>query len=65
VKKLKTSNKPKESDLNENELKQAQIITELRNKYKCSQHVTPCYVENERHLELIPSRLVLWAHDIV
>ncbi|CAG8758397.1 14743_t:CDS:2, partial [Racocetra fulgida] len=31
---------PKESDLNEDEYSQAQVILELRNKYKCSQHVT-------------------------
>ncbi|CAG8716394.1 15226_t:CDS:2, partial [Cetraspora pellucida] len=54
-----------ESDLNEDEYNQAQIITELRDKYKCLQHITPCYVEDERHLPLNPARLTLWARDII
>ncbi|CAG8636190.1 6675_t:CDS:2, partial [Dentiscutata heterogama] len=64
-KKLKPNYTPKESDLNEDEYNQAQVIMELRNKYKCSQHVTPCYVEDEHHLQLNAARLTLWAHDIV
>lgn len=64
-KRLKTNYISKESDLDEIEHKQAQVITELRLKYKCFHHITPCYVEDGRHLQLNTARLVLWARDIV
>lgn len=65
-KRLRTNNyTPKESDLDEVEYKQAQIINELRLKYKCFHHVTPCYIEDGRHLQLNSARLILWARDIV
>ncbi|CAG8802783.1 27761_t:CDS:2, partial [Dentiscutata erythropus] len=58
-KKIKKSQIPKESQLNETELEQAQIITEIRAKYQCDIHITPCYIEDNRHLQLTPARLTL------
>lgn len=51
--------------MNETEFEQAQIITEIRAKYQCDIHTTPCYIEDNRHLQLTPARLTLWARDIV
>jgi hypothetical protein len=51
--------------LDEVELEQAQIITEIRAKYQCDVHTTPCYIEDNKHLQLTPVRLTLWARDIV
>jgi hypothetical protein len=64
-KKLKKSRIPKESQLDKTEMEQAQIITEIRTKYNCNVHTTPCYIEDGRHLQLTPARLTLWARDIV
>ncbi|RHZ56859.1 hypothetical protein Glove_396g26 [Diversispora epigaea] len=64
-KKLKKSRIPKESQLDKTEMEQAQIITEIRTKYNCNVHTTPCYIEDGRHLQLTPTRLTLWARDII
>jgi len=33
--------------------------------YKCNLHSTPCFIQDGRHLQLNPSRLQLWAREIV
>ncbi|CAG8717657.1 5192_t:CDS:2, partial [Cetraspora pellucida] len=65
TKKLKTDFVLKESKLNANEIEIAAIITQIRTKYNCQIHAMPCYIEDGKHLPLIPSRLHLWARDIV
>ncbi|CAG8678671.1 5708_t:CDS:1, partial [Racocetra fulgida] len=65
TKKLKTGFVPKESKLSNDEIELANIITEIRSKYQCNIHATPCYIEDDKHLALIPARLHLWARDIV
>ncbi|GES75470.1 hypothetical protein GLOIN_2v1473341 [Rhizophagus clarus] len=52
-------------DLIKEEKLQAEVIFKLYEKYKCDFHITPCYVENNRHLQLNPARLQLWAQDIL
>jgi len=43
----------------------AEVITTLCAKYKCNVHTTPCYIQDNRHLQLNPARLQLWAREIV
>jgi len=43
----------------------AQVINELSEKYRCSIHLTPCFIINSKHLQLNPYRLQLWAREIV
>ncbi|CAG8620580.1 14515_t:CDS:2, partial [Racocetra fulgida] len=64
-KKLKTSCVLKESNLTPNEVNLATIISELRSKYCCNIHPTPCYIEDNKHLQLMPAHLHLWAQDVV
>ncbi|POG66026.1 hypothetical protein GLOIN_2v1880119 [Rhizophagus irregularis DAOM 181602=DAOM 197198] len=33
--------------------------------YKCDLHSTPCFIQDGRHLQLNPSRLQLWAREII
>ncbi|CAG8703024.1 10393_t:CDS:2, partial [Racocetra fulgida] len=64
-KKLKTNHVPKESNLTSNEIKLANIISQIRTKYQCHVYPTPCYIEDNKHLQLMPARLHLWAQDEV
>ncbi|CAG8468256.1 10128_t:CDS:2 [Scutellospora calospora] len=65
TKKAKKSNRlPKEERLSSNEVELANIITQLRSKYQCGIHNTPCYIEDSRHLPLNPACLHLWSRDI-
>ena len=43
----------------------AEVITTICAKYKCNVHTTPCYIQDNRHLQLNPARLQLWACEIV
>ncbi|CAG8832331.1 9_t:CDS:2, partial [Racocetra persica] len=64
TKKSKANLVPKESKLNSNEIELANIITQIQTKYQCNVYATPCYIEDDKHLVLIPIRLQLWAQDI-
>ncbi|CAG8735748.1 2140_t:CDS:2, partial [Racocetra persica] len=55
---------PKESKLNSDEIELANIITQIRTKYQCNIHTTSCYIEDDKHLALIPTHLQLWTQDI-
>jgi len=43
----------------------AEVITTICAKYKCNVHTTPCYIQDNCHLQLNPARLQLWAREIV
>ena len=43
----------------------SEVIAALYAKYKCVTHGTPCYIQDNRHLQLNPARLQLWAREIV
>jgi hypothetical protein len=64
-KKKKKSRSIREEDLTKEEKSRAEVISGLCARYKCDIHMTPCYVENNKHLQLNPARLQLWARDIV
>jgi len=65
LKKKKKSRSIREEDLTKEEKTRAEIIFKLCEKYKYDVHIIPCYVEGDRHLQLNPARLQLWAQDIV
>ena len=54
-----------EEDLTNEERMRSEVITALYAKYKCVTHTTPCYIQDNRHLQLNPARLQLWAREIV
>lgn len=64
-KKKKKSRVIQENDLSKEEKSKAETITALREKYKCNIHQTSCYIQENRHLQLNPARLQLWAREIV
>jgi len=43
----------------------AEVITTICTKYKCNVHTIQCYIQDNRHLQLNPARLQLWAREIV
>ncbi|CAG8818388.1 17392_t:CDS:1, partial [Racocetra fulgida] len=57
TKKSKSNLVPKESKLTTDEIELANIITQIRSKYQCNIHATLCYIEDDKHLALIPARL--------
>lgn len=64
-KKKKKSRAIQENDLSKEEKTKAETITALREKYKCNIHQTSCFIQENRHLQLNPARLQLWAREIV
>ncbi|GBB99952.1 hypothetical protein RclHR1_36930001, partial [Rhizophagus clarus] len=64
-KKKKKSHAIKEDDLTNEERTRAKTIVDLCEKYKCELHKTSCFVQENRHLQLNPARLQLWAREIV
>ncbi|CAG8700465.1 3703_t:CDS:2, partial [Scutellospora calospora] len=53
------------SSLTSDNIELANIISQLRSKYKCDIHSTPCYVEDLRHhIQLTHTCLQLWSRDI-
>ncbi|CAG8710169.1 2001_t:CDS:2, partial [Ambispora leptoticha] len=52
------------SSLSSDEIKLAKIISQIRSKYECNIHNTPCYIEDQNHLQLMPPLLYLWAQDV-
>jgi hypothetical protein len=62
----KNKNKiPKTSDLDDSQIKKAQIITELREKYHCFSHQLPCIIRDGIHKKLTCAHLELWSTEIV
>ncbi|PKY63454.1 hypothetical protein RhiirA4_492421, partial [Rhizophagus irregularis] len=64
-KKKRKSRATQENDLSKEEQTRAGIIAALCEKYKCDMHNTPCFIQENRHLQLNPARLQLWAREIV
>ena len=64
-KKKKKSRVLREDDLSKEEKTQAEVISALCKKYECDIHSMPCYVQDNRHLQLNPARLQIWAREIV
>ena len=64
-KKKKKSRAIQENDLSNEERTKAKTIADLCEKYKCELHKTPCFVQENRHLQLNLARLQLWAREIV
>ena len=66
LKKKKKSRILREDDLSKEEKTRAEVISALIKKYECEIHpTTPCYVQDDRHLQLNPARLQIWAREIV
>lgn len=64
-KKKKKSRALREDDLSKEDKTRAEVISILTKKYECDTHSTPCYVQDNRHLQLNPARLQIWAREIV
>ncbi|PKY50703.1 hypothetical protein RhiirA4_467303 [Rhizophagus irregularis] len=54
-----------ENDLSKEEQSRAETIAALCEKYKCDVHKTPCFIQDNHHLQLNPARLQLWAREII
>lgn len=65
TKKKKKSRSLREDDLSKEEKRRSEVIADLVEMYKCDLHSTPCFIQDGRHLQLNPSRLQLWAREIV
>jgi hypothetical protein len=65
LKKKKKFRAIQENDLSNEEKTRAETIAALCEKYKCDLHNTPCFTQENRHLQLNPARLQLWAREIV
>ncbi|GBC10713.1 hypothetical protein RclHR1_09850002 [Rhizophagus clarus] len=62
----KVKNKtPKISDLDDDHLKKAEIISELRSKYHCILHQLPCITNSGMHKKLTCVHLELWSTEII
>ncbi|GBB85246.1 hypothetical protein RclHR1_11800002 [Rhizophagus clarus] len=62
----KVKNKtPKISDLDDDHLKKAEIISELRSKYHCILHQLPCITNSGMHKKLTCAHLELWLTEII
>ncbi|CAG8791290.1 19639_t:CDS:2, partial [Racocetra fulgida] len=59
TKKSKSNLVPKESKLTTDEIELADIIMQIKSKYQCNIHITPCYIEDDKHLALNSARLHL------
>lgn len=61
----KKSRAIREEDLSKEERTRSEAISTLCEMYKCNIHTTPCFIQDNRHLQLNPARLQLWAREIV
>ncbi len=61
----KKSRAIREEDLSKEERTRSEVISTLCELYKCNIHTTPCFIQENRHLQLNPARLQLWAREIV
>ncbi|PKY47154.1 hypothetical protein RhiirA4_543786 [Rhizophagus irregularis] len=64
-KKKKKSRVLREDDLSKEEKTRAEVISALSKKYEYDIHSTPCYVQDNRHLQFNPARLQIWAREII
>jgi hypothetical protein len=64
-KKKKKSRVIRENDLSNEEKTKAEVIAGLHEKYKCNMHQTACFIQENRHLQLNPARIQIWAREIV
>jgi len=55
----------REENLTKEEKMRAEVIITICAKYKCNVHTISCYIQDNRHLQLNPARLQLWAREIV
>ena len=65
IQKKRKSRAIREEDLTKEEKMRAEVIITRCAKYKCNIHTTLCYIQDNRHLQLNPARLQLWAREIV
>ncbi|PKY59814.1 hypothetical protein RhiirA4_482887 [Rhizophagus irregularis] len=63
--KKKKSRAIREDDLTKEEKTRSEVISTLCEMYKCNIHTTPCFIQDDRHLQLNPARLQLWAREII
>ena len=63
--KRKKSRAIREEDLSKEQKTRSEVISTLCDMYKCDVHTTPCFIQDNRHLQLNPARLQLWAREIV
>ncbi|CAB5301237.1 unnamed protein product [Rhizophagus irregularis] len=63
--KKKKSHAIRENDLTKEEQTRSEVISTLCEMYKCNIHTTPCFIQDDRHLQLNPAKLQLWAREIV
>ncbi|CAB4489346.1 unnamed protein product [Rhizophagus irregularis] len=63
--KKKKSRAIREDDLTKEEKTRSEVISTLCEMYKCNIHTTPCFIQDDRHLQLNPARLQLWAQEII
>ncbi|CAB4415334.1 unnamed protein product [Rhizophagus irregularis] len=63
--KKKKSRAIREEDLSKEERTRSEVISTLCEMYKCNIHATPCFIQDNRHLQLNPARLQLWAREII
>ncbi|GBB90843.1 hypothetical protein RclHR1_17940006 [Rhizophagus clarus] len=62
----KLSRVPKENKIQEENINKVEVLTLLRDKYQCTVHNNKyCYVESDRHLNMITVYLRLWTATIV
>ncbi|UZO25882.1 uncharacterized protein OCT59_018139 [Rhizophagus irregularis] len=62
-KRLKASDKSDSSASMKKEIKEYYQILK-RKESRCDMHNTPCFIQENRHLQLNPARLQLWAREI-
>jgi hypothetical protein len=63
--KRKKSRAIRKEDLSKEETTRAEVVSTLCEIYKCDMHTTPCFIQDDKHLQLNPARLQLWAREIV
>ncbi|CAG8771290.1 34032_t:CDS:2, partial [Racocetra persica] len=54
-----------DDNADKDKIDKADQITKLRQKWECKICNKICYVDGDRHLELTPYRLQMWAKDII
>ncbi|PKB97678.1 hypothetical protein RhiirA5_432666 [Rhizophagus irregularis] len=47
----------REEDLSKEERERSKVISTLCKMYKCNIHITPCFIQDNQHLQLNPARL--------
>ena len=63
--KKRKSRATREEDLSKQERERAEVISTLCEIHQCNMHTTPCFIQENRHLQLNLTRLQIWARKIV